>query len=153
VSLKPCPFCGSEKVSAGFIQDMAWCAGCENTECMAEIAFQDSEEAAIAAWNRRSSIQGPGELTLALDLAKVAHNYHPGIRHDIGLILEKAVARHVMFVCPNAGEKTDEDGDVVCKNNGLGCYYAKRHNHADGCGNENGGVWYPGCPTCVEVKP
>lgn len=47
--LKPCPFCGSEKV---ILQGrMYFWVQCKN--CLAEIGAQDTEKEAVAQWNRR----------------------------------------------------------------------------------------------------
>ena len=50
--LKPCPFCGSEKVAVAGWSDCCEVL-CEN--CMSASRVANSEEKAIAAWNRRVS--------------------------------------------------------------------------------------------------
>lgn len=58
--LKPCPFCGSENVRTGFAIYDYNCWGVICNDCGAHIEVQDwkgvedTEENAIAAWNRRA---------------------------------------------------------------------------------------------------
>ena len=55
--LKPCPFCGSETAPAVVsIMEIEWRVCCKSIHfgCGAYIAFHDSEQDAIAAWNKRA---------------------------------------------------------------------------------------------------
>lgn len=51
--LKPCPFCGGEaNVFPNFTAKDCYVVECD--DCKADSAYCTTEEAAIAAWNRRS---------------------------------------------------------------------------------------------------
>ena len=55
--LKPCPFCGSETApTVVSIMEIEWRVCCKSIHfgCGAYIAFHDSEQEAIAAWNKRA---------------------------------------------------------------------------------------------------
>lgn len=52
--LKPCPFCGSEKVSLD--NESGFCIQCKDNECCTEGPYSKSEEAAIEKWNKRADI-------------------------------------------------------------------------------------------------
>lgn len=50
--LKPCPFCGGEKIKAVHGKWMWWC---KCGECGAESAIRNTKAEAIEAWNRRAN--------------------------------------------------------------------------------------------------
>lgn len=49
--LKPCPFCGSEKLHTGCVINN-WCVICDDCDCRTNWFSEKSN--AIAAWNRRA---------------------------------------------------------------------------------------------------
>lgn len=57
--LKPCPFCGGQARIGYAINDYnRWGVSCQNCGCSVEVedwkGVDDTEENAIAAWNRRA---------------------------------------------------------------------------------------------------
>ena len=51
--LKPCPFCGSEKINIWNCNDKSDSAWCQCESCLASTSVEETEEEAIEAWNRR----------------------------------------------------------------------------------------------------
>lgn len=54
--LKPCPFCGSDRVHIFRDEDEYYFIICENCECSVSGLFETEEEA-TRAWNTRAEVQ------------------------------------------------------------------------------------------------
>lgn len=54
--LKPCPFCGGEARLVEPMGLMSWCVDCPNPSCQVMGRMSGDKDKAVAAWNRRHSI-------------------------------------------------------------------------------------------------
>lgn len=80
--LKPCPFCGGQRISMEKWTDgfdphrrITWIASC--TDCSARTGYHEEEQAdAIEAWNRRAALATPDDGWLPIESApKDGHHF------------------------------------------------------------------------------
>lgn len=112
IEIKPCPFCGSNRVSfhedepqlmedttTGFI----WCHGCN----FSSDSFY-SEKIAAAAWNRRAPERG----RTMNELERAIEHFTHGITHDI---FKEPVATHARLAVSALREQAErEEGCEYC---------------------------------------
>lgn len=102
----PCPFCGSNKHDVFNVGHRCWRCGC--VQCGAMTGFHDTDEAAIAAWNRRASVSTAPPSDEALIFLS-------DVRDDLRAMADKAnrVLCNALYAAPVVEQPLSAESDSV----------------------------------------
>lgn len=101
--LKPCPFCGSKKISVVMPSgDSAFNVACDDCGCVLFTNYKKGKQA-VAEWNTRADLRSCGKWILHIDEAINA--WECSLCHEVYQLMDGTPEENNMNYCNNCGAR------------------------------------------------